>query len=718
MDKIIRPVFTFELNYKIVPGLVTIGKYDGTHPCLTVATVSDKVLIHSPHRRSGTVVGRIMWSESNKEVAMLSINQTITALTAGKFIQNEDKDVLIIGTPTHILAYHVHDNRDIFYRECQDGVKAITLGYFGEIKTPILFIGGNSSVHGLNNSGDEVFWTAVGDVVTSLALLDFYRNGLNELLLSSEDYTIRIYKGDKVSSENVETEIVTGLTSLPESRFAYSVSNGTVGIYEQEIRLWRVKSKNFAISMHYYDLLGQGTGQLITGWSNGKIDCRSIKTGEVLFKDAMKHSIAGIVDADYRSIGKTDLICLTIEGEVRGYTTTKYLVPENSNGSEQETVRELLSQKQSLLLELKQYENNTKYNEDSNKLDYELENVGVIPANTRLQIGISTNDNPAIKPHIEIFISTNNTTIIKAVIIFAEGIFKGETHIVHPSSSKLGSNLTVPLVLPKDIAIDIHIKAFVGYPNSTQYHVFELTRQLPRFSMYCFKEGKGKYGDSYVEFSITERLQRICMWVNQHFLLHTDVEYESGPHLHIYLKCLRDSTDLVLNFDANGKTTFYTSNLLLAADLVQSLANFCNIHSLQSTACFPEDEKRLEELMGTLSDIQESRLRLGTDIADKLGQIRNLVIKAEDSRVNDLPNMCKYYDELNILNKELINGYKTRLQNYTEGKDAMKAINSIIQKSSRLRIGEKSASMISHCRAAIKNNNNDMLIKIIKNGEP
>lgn len=43
MDRIIRPVFTLELNYKIVPGLVTVGKYDGTHPCLTAATTADKV---------------------------------------------------------------------------------------------------------------------------------------------------------------------------------------------------------------------------------------------------------------------------------------------------------------------------------------------------------------------------------------------------------------------------------------------------------------------------------------------------------------------------------------------------------------------------------------------------------------------------------------------------------------------------------------------------
>lgn len=76
---------------------------------------------------------------------------------------------------------------------------------------------------------------------------------------------------------------------------------------------------------------------------------------------------------------------------VRGYSTTKILETANG-GSDQDTIKELLSQKQALLLELKQYQNNTKYNEENVMEDYHLDDVGVIPANTRLQIGISTND--------------------------------------------------------------------------------------------------------------------------------------------------------------------------------------------------------------------------------------------------------------------------------------------------------------------------------------
>lgn len=52
--------------------------------------------------------------------------------------------------------------------------------------------------------------------------------------------------------------------------------------------------------------------------------------------------------------------------------------------------------------------------------------------------------------------------------------------------------------------------------------------------------------------------------------------------------------------------------------------------------------------------------------------------------------MPKYYNELNKLNKELINSYNIRLNNYNEGLETMKNINSVIQKASRLR-GEQKA---------------------------
>jgi Bardet-Biedl syndrome 2 protein len=75
------------------------------------------------------------------------------------------------------------------------------------------------------------------------------------------------------------------------------------------------QSKNRAVAIYGYDLNGDGVEELVTGWSNGKIDARSSRTGEVIFKDNLNHSIAGIVEGDYRLLGKNDLICCSVEGE-------------------------------------------------------------------------------------------------------------------------------------------------------------------------------------------------------------------------------------------------------------------------------------------------------------------------------------------------------------------------------------------------------------------
>ena len=42
--------------------------------------------------------------------------------------------------------------------------------------------------------------------------------------------------------------------------------------------------------------------------------------------------------------------------------------------------------------------------------------------------------------------------------MFAEGIFAGETHVVHPCDEELSSNLRVALFPPRDVPLDIHIK--------------------------------------------------------------------------------------------------------------------------------------------------------------------------------------------------------------------------------------------------------------------
>ncbi|KAJ3595917.1 hypothetical protein NHX12_002329 [Muraenolepis orangiensis] len=643
------PIFTLKLNHKINPCMVTVGRFDGVHPCLTAATQAGKVFIHNPHARGQRPVAhRLSQSTQDSDISLLNINQAVSCLTAGSLGPNTTGDTLLVGSQTNLLAYDVHDNADVFYREVTDGANAIVLGRLGDIQSPLAIIGGNCAIQGFDYQGKDQFWTVTGDNVRSLVLCDFTGDGKNELLVGSEDFDIRVFREDELVSEMAENETVTSLCHMHGSRFGYALANGTVGVYDRSARYWRIKSKNHAMSIHAFDLNGDGVVELITGWSNGKIDARSDRTGEVIFKDNFSSSVAGVVQGDYRMDGQVQLICTSTEGEVRGYLPASKELKGNlmECSVEQDLVRELSQRRQNLLLELRNYEENSK---GVSETDCE---VGVIPANTQLQTALSVRSGAeGQKAHVELSISTPNETIIRSVLIFAEGVFEGESHVVHPSTQNLSGCVRVPIVPPKDIPVDLHIKAFVGGKTSTQFHVFEITRQLPRFSMYVMG----------VDPLVTPPCGRVVMWLNQNFLL---PEGTSSPD--VTFTSLRGEGGLLsISMASSGQITLSTDDVDLAGDLIQSLASFLAIEDLSAEVDFPDYFKGLRTTLTEVDEFHSVHQKLTAAIADHSNSIRNMLVQAEDARLmGDMVTMKKRYRELYDLNRDLVTEYKIRSNNH------------------------------------------------------
>ena len=76
-----------------------------------------QVFIHNPHQRMGYMSGRMVANQSNHDLNMLNINQKILSLAAGRLNDAINRDSLVIGTPTNLLAYDVENNSDLFYKE-------------------------------------------------------------------------------------------------------------------------------------------------------------------------------------------------------------------------------------------------------------------------------------------------------------------------------------------------------------------------------------------------------------------------------------------------------------------------------------------------------------------------------------------------------------------------------------------------------------------------
>uniref|UniRef100_A0A673M4Y7 Bardet-Biedl syndrome 2 protein homolog n=1 Tax=Sinocyclocheilus rhinocerous TaxID=307959 RepID=A0A673M4Y7_9TELE len=684
------PIFTLKLNHKINPRMVAIGKYDGIHPCLTAATQAGKVFIHNPHTRGQRPAAhRLSQSTQDNDISLLNINQAVSCLTAGTLGPNTTGHTLLVGSQTNLLAYDVHDNTDIFYKEVTDGANAIVLGKLGDIQSPLAIIGGNCALQGFDFEGNDQFWTVTGDNVRSLVLCDFTADGKNELLVGSDDFDIRVFREDELVTEMAENEVFTSLCHMHGSRFGYALANGTVGVYDRTARYWRIKSKNHAMSIHAFDLNADGVVELITGWSNGKIDARSDRTGEVIFKDNFSSSVAGVVEGDYRMDGQIQLICTSVEGEVRGYLPASKEMKGNLMDAsvEQDLIREMSQRKQNLMLELRNYEENAKalpgVSEGESKM-------GVIPANTQLQTALS---------------------VRRAT----------ESQRAHIDAQNLSGCVRVPIIPPKDIPVDLHIKdsfnvqtclKIGGYLN-TQFHVFEITRQLPRFSMYDLNvDPSAVQPTGKVTFSINDRPQRVVMWLNQNFLLPEGID---SPD--ITFTALRGGGLLKINMQPSGEITLRTDDIDLAGDLVQSLASFLAIEDLQAEADFPIYFKELRATLTEVDEFHSVHQKLTAAMADHSNYIRNMLVQAEDARLmGDWRNMKKRYIELYDLNRDLINEYKIRSNNHNALLARLKSVNQAIQRAGRLRVGKLKTQVITACRDAIKNNNINALFKIMKAG--
>ncbi|CAH8825569.1 unnamed protein product [Trichobilharzia szidati] len=197
---------------------------------------------------------------------------SICAVDAGKFEQISDNhDLLIIGSKTGVLLYDPKNNIDIFYKELKnDGVNTIVYKHFEQQEqqqqrqrqlshqkykdSDVILVGGNCTLTILNYSGLELFWTVTGEAISSLTCLSYENTEeyFNDIIIGSEDYSIRVFRGDLIVHEISETDVVTKLVSLGGEYFGYGLNNGTIGVYNRTSRVWRIKVCDYSIMNHHY----------------------------------------------------------------------------------------------------------------------------------------------------------------------------------------------------------------------------------------------------------------------------------------------------------------------------------------------------------------------------------------------------------------------------------------------------------------------------------
>ncbi len=429
-------------------------------------------------------------------------------------------------------------NADSFFVDVQDGVNALTTGRLGSSSKPLVIAGGNCSVLGFDVKGTESLWNVTGDNVSSLALCDLDGNSQPVLLVGSDDFEIRVFRGEDLIGEISEADRVTFLRALRGNKFAYGLANGTVGVYSgSKTRLWRVKTKNKPTALFSYDLDCDGVPEVFSGWSNGLFTVRREETGEVLFKETMDAPVAGIVSSDYRMDGKEEVMICSEAGEVRAYLSTDVEFGAmldsgvgKDNATDQKALAELQSQKLELLAELKLLEKTLSKSKSPDA------QVGMLPQGTELTYSLEADlQSGALNLRVEV---NSDVQIVNLVAVDLEGVVLVDREVLAISPKAQSKLAVLPLKPAKNSPCTLRIQTHVATRSlGAQLHVFETDVKVPRFAVFKhLPDGAAPFEmpGAKVLFTLRESVDRVATWMQGVFLLHQSFKTSGNESLKVH----------------------------------------------------------------------------------------------------------------------------------------------------------------------------------------
>ncbi|KAF8373584.1 bbs-2 [Pristionchus pacificus] len=684
----LKPTFSYSLNSRILAGCIVSARIEptATKETLIAVSASNKVIIQG-------VESSLHISDRVRCLSLLPLE--------------DNRDAIVVGTDSHLIVYDAHDNITLFQREVPDGVNCIAIGSLAKFGTLIL-CGGNCAIWGFNRSGDDVFWTVTGDLVTALALGDIDGDEENELIVGSQDYEIRLFKGDLMREEIIEIDVVISLCHIRDSLYAYALGNGSVGVYDNTTRLWRTKSKVNIASIMVFPT----SDYLACVWAAGKIDIRRIASGEDVMKEQLNGELSGAILSKSSIERSHELTIVYNDGKVRGMEMEQ---PEDDQLDPALLLREFGQKKHNLLVELNNFE-------QEERVGIEEASEYRIPANTQVKTMLHVN---IPERRIELEILADQKVPIRGIVILAEGIFDGESFVqLQDSNIESYDSMIIPIYPVKDMHIEMHVHSILGYPQSDMVNLVLSRHRLPRFSRFALISSSDDvpYPESKVELKDVEiRPSLLADWIQGQIIV-TNSEQLSLPIelLDFQFKFVRcqpcDKAYLILHIES-GKLTIFCDELEATSSIIQSIALFFSWDKLSSHAVFPKEFDRINKIISDMDHMYEVRDRLGTDISEKHSLLKEMILRAEDSiAIDEMILGRKYYSRLRNVERAVRQDYLIGANNHETLVTSLRALHKMIEIASKLRVGLPSQAVVSACRDAIANENLILIPTIIEFG--
>ena len=630
------------------------------------------------------------------------------------------------------MCYDLQTNKTFFNKDIIEGVYCIICGMYSSFTVPLCIIGGNCSVIGIDSNGDDQFWTVLGGNTICMTLADINNDGENELIVGTDDFAIRFYQGENLMYEINENTKIIEIKSFGNSNiFSYALENGTIGVYKESSRQWKMKEKGFVSSMIVNDFYQNKNYEILCGWSTGKIQMRDGNNGRVLLELDIGKQICKVL---YDSLNitnnpnkiKKDILFFTTNGEVFGYDfakNEKYAPIQNHFIGKDKTVDQrdinkyesLLQEKTDLMTKLEDLavkeSNKAKINSPKDEI--------VLPKDTSVNIDLQSNNENKCA---DLIIESSSGTVVKMVVIISEQIFKGETYVKYPSQET--NKVIIQIKTKKDLNINLHIKVLVGKSYYLEdYQVFEFNKIIPKYCFYILLRDDIEYKEALIQgisFQFNDRIDRLILWLEANFNIpkkELDAFRKDENYYCIRFSALR--TDKILEISVkNNQLNILTEEVELCGNIFQDMYIYFKMNEINTSIRYDQVVKEYTDMVERISELDKQRNQFNINMTEIITFIKDLFVKAEDNRLLDnIPSFMDYFRKINVRNLELLDEFEKRTKIYEQLISDLKKINESIQTFSNLKSGKYKNQMINDCRDCVRKKNYQLLLKIFASGE-
>ena len=631
------------------------------------------------------------------------------------------------------MCYDLNQNKTLFDRDIMEGVYCMVYGQYSSYPEPICICGGSYNIIGIDINGEDKFWTVLGGNAICLKLNDINNDGANELIVGTDDYTIRFYQNeDNINEINENTKIIE-VEYIDNTVLAYALENGTIGCYKGNDRLWRKKEKGYVTSILVIDFNKDNYYEILCGWSTGKLQMLETSQGRILIETDLNKSIAKMF-YDNILLGSSNniynkynqLLVLTNNGEVYGfdYSLNERIIKNKFIAKDKKVLQKDLNKYESSLQEktelIKKLEDLAIKESNKSKINSPKDEI-VLPKNTTVNIDLQSNNDFKCA---DLIIESSENTVIKMVIIQSEQIYKGETMVKYPN--KETNKVIIQIKTKKDMNINLHIKVLVGKSYFLDdYQVFEFNKIIPKYCFYILLRDDISYKNDVIQginFRFNERIERLILWLETFFNIPKKELETYRPNENTYnIRFMSLRTDKILQISVKNEKEnileISTEEMELCGNIFQDMCTYFNITDLDTNINYKKIVNKYSENINRISELDQTRNQYNINMTEIIQLIKDLFVKAEDNRLLDnIKDFKDYFRKINVKNLELLDEYEKRTKAYEQLISDLKVVNEIIQIFSNLKAGKYKNEVVNQCRNCIRKKNYNLLLKILSTG--